>query len=139
MAKMIHNKPNELTATTPSNSATPVATSLFQPWLTRKSIIVYFPVISDRTSGPFQRALAPGINQRDAEQQDEDNQLEHGEECHLVEGHRKREQKHRFNVKDQEDQGVHIILHLELYPRRPNRFDAAFVGLLLDLVRTLRL
>src|SRR5262249_48781551 len=45
-----------------------------------------------------------------------------------------RHEKHRLNVEDQKDDGIEIVLRVELNLRVANRFDAAFISR--SLVRT---
>ena len=77
---------------------------------------------------PLQTSFAPCPDKSFDEKQKEDKDCDKRSDRQTSECDRKRHKKHRFNVEDQKDYGIEIILCVELNLRVADGFDAAFVG-----------
>src|SRR3972149_5724366 len=77
-------------------------------------------------SDPFEIALAPRIDQAGGPDGDEQHALQHGKEREAVVSDGPREEKDRFDVEDDEDQGEDVVLDFELDPGVADCFDAPF-------------
>src|SRR5690606_15837760 len=85
-------------------------------------------------SRPFQGALAPGIAKSDDQDEDEDDDLKGSEQSQLIVGGSYREQEYRLDVEDDKDEGVNVILDLELDPRIADGLNTTLVSLILERI-----
>src|SRR4051812_33565988 len=88
---------------------------------------------------PLEMTALPRPHQTFREQQDED---EHGNERarrQPREGDRKRQQEQHLDIEDQEENGVEIVVRLELNPGVASWRDAALVNIVFHRARFRRL
>jgi len=77
---------------------------------------------------PLQSAFAPGVDQSADQDSQKDEHLHQGQETQLVVSHRPRIKKNGLDVKNDENEGIDVILNSELHPRFANGFETALIG-----------
>src|SRR5690348_10049141 len=87
---------------------------------------------------PSQHSLHPRPSQTGNQQKQKDHQRNESTSAQARERNRKRQQKNRLHIKDQENDGVEIILRLELNPRVAFGLETTLVGGVLFLARLTR-
>jgi len=80
---------------------------------------------------PLQTSLAPRPDKPFDEQQKKNQDRDKRSDRQTGERDRKRHEKYGLNVEDQKEDGVEIILRVELNLRVADRFDTTFVGRIL--------
>jgi hypothetical protein len=78
-------------------------------------------------SMPLEMAAVPGPDQSLRQQQNENQHDQQSPGGQAGKGDGERQQKHNLDVKDQKDDGVELVVRLELDPRVAGGFHAAFI------------
>src|SRR5581483_1498451 len=76
---------------------------------------------------PAEDALAPGVQQPEREDRDEDEHLDEPEDVVHLEADGPGEDEHRFDVEHDEQQGEDVVADLALRPPEPHGIDAGLV------------
>src|SRR5262249_48226784 len=98
-----------------------------RPQLCNNVTLLTFLTSAPALALPLQTTLAPGPDEAFDQEQEKNQNRDKCSDWQAGEADGKRHQKHRFNVEDQKDDGIQIILHMELDMRLADRFDSAFI------------
>src|ERR1035438_4514044 len=88
---------------------------------------------------PFEVPAVPGPDESLGQEEDEHEHREQRTRGQGGEGHREGQEKQKFDVEDQEQDGVQVIVGFELDPRVARRREAALVDGVLHVARLRRL
>ena len=79
------------------------------------------------SSDPTQQSLAPGVEEAQSEDEDEDGHLDEAEHAVGLESGGPREDEHCLHVEEHEHEGEHVVPDVRLAPAVALRVDAALV------------
>jgi hypothetical protein len=99
-----------------------------QPDLRFKNVTPFAVLTINALALPLQTSLAPSPDEAFEKEQKKNQDRDKPSDGQRSEGDRERHEKHRFHIEDQKDDGIQIVLRMELNMGVADRFDSAFIS-----------